>query len=108
MEKMEMASKIGEVHSISIFLFCWVDNLESQILKSKVLPSVCVCVCVGGGLGGIHPLPQKLACPPYFPLFCPQKFNFVICMQFLAIMPPTLVKTKSETLKKGNQKKMSA
>ena len=59
----------------------------------------------GGGLGRIHPLPQKLAYPAYFPLFCPQKFNFVICMQFLAIMPPTLVETKWGNLKKGESEK---
>ena len=41
-----------------------------------------------GGLGGIPPLPEKLACPPLGPpLFWPQNADFVIFMQFLAIMP---------------------
>ena len=41
----------------------------------------------GGESGGIPPLPEKLACPSQPPLLCPKNADFIIFMQFLAILP---------------------
>ena len=41
----------------------------------------------GGGNGGTCNYPKNLPTPVSPPLFCPQNVDFVISMQFLAILP---------------------
>ena len=63
-------------------------------------------VSPNGGGWGDPPLPEKLACPPHVPpLLCPKKADFVIFMQFLAILPklsPQPVDLISEILMAAN------
>ena len=41
----------------------------------------------GGGEWGNPPTTRKLACPSQPPLLCPKNADFIIFMQFLAILP---------------------